>query len=812
VQAKFPSRSDIKAWIERIRPFTPAVVAALAGIALSVFAWFVVAGREDAHAYRKFARSAADNIQILQTGLDEYVEKLVALRALFNASQGGVSREQFNVFTRDLADGHTAILSFSWAPRVTDSERPGHEAEGRRQGIPEYGIKSVLGDGLLMPAPKHDEYFPVFYSKGPPTREAFGIDLKDGGVREQPLSIARDGNLPSTSVRFRLQTGFGNRSGFFVVLPVYRDGMAPYTIEDRRRDLIGFVQGVFQFHVMVDSILAGLKSPLNLLMFDAASSADALPVYVHGDNGERFRFMSRVQAMASKRNWYGDLNVGDRYWRVVAIPPAVASTFAQHSRAWIVALAGLLVSAMAVAYVWASIRNVRRLKAVNGAVSALARTDPLTGLPNRRAFIEQLAPAFARTARGHAPFAVQFIDLDYFKDINDTQGHATGDALLREVAVRLASVVRTNDIVARFGGDEFAILQSDVGDNSAAAMLAGKVIKLLSEPYQIGGAELHITASIGIAPYTERVDGPSEIMMQADLALYRAKDDGRGRFRFHSRELDHEVDLRVNLAEELRGAIARNELELLYQTQVEIQSGRIVGLEALVRWNHPVRGLILPAVFVPIAEQTGMIEALGSWVLARACRQYRQWRDAGITVPLLAINVSGAQLRREPEFALDVTENFLRWEIPPQAIEFELTESILMEMTEKQSDTLDHLQQLGATIAIDDFGTGYSSLKYLTTYPVHRLKIAGELVSGIISDSRSAVVVRSTIRLARDLGIECIAEGVENADEARFLLEAGCKYAQGYHYSRPMPAAAAADLMRQQPERGQAKGRTDSAA
>jgi EAL domain-containing protein (putative c-di-GMP-specific phosphodiesterase class I) len=220
-----------------------------------------------------------------------------------------------------------------------------------------------------------------------------------------------------------------------------------------------------------------------------------------------------------------------------------------------------------------------------------------------------------------------------------------------------------------------------------------------------------------------------------------------------------------------------------------------VGLEALARWNHPTRGAVPPSIFIPIAEHTGRIASLGQWVLSRACRQFREWEDKGLTVPRLGVNVSGAQLRRPSDFERDVAQNFTLWGIPRHAIEFELTESVLMEVTTKQSDALDRLRRLGATIAIDDFGTGYSSLKYLTTYPVDRLKIAQELVAEITSDSRSAVVVRSSIRLAHDLGIEVIAEGVERADQASFLLEAGCEYAQGYYYSRPMSANKVAKLL-----------------
>jgi EAL domain-containing protein (putative c-di-GMP-specific phosphodiesterase class I) len=287
------------------------------------------------------------------------------------------------------------------------------------------------------------------------------------------------------------------------------------------------------------------------------------------------------------------------------------------------------------------------------------------------------------------------------------------------------------------------------------------------------------------------------MMMQADLALYRAKGDGRNCFRFHTGELDQQVHLRVTLADELRVAIDGTELELYYQPQVEIVSGTIVGLEALIRWNHPTRGLIMPSIFIPIAERTGAIVPLGHWVFEEACRQLKQWRDQAIAPQGLAVNVSGVQFKRAADLELDMATSLARWGIKAGEIEVELTETVLMEMTQKHSDALDRLRQLGVRIAIDDFGTGYSSLKYLALYPVNRLKIAQELIVRVTTNSRNATIVCAAIRLAQELGIEVIAEGVETKAQADFLLSAGCGYAQGYYFSRPMNAERATELLRQ---------------
>jgi predicted signal transduction protein with EAL and GGDEF domain len=365
------------------------------------------------------------------------------------------------------------------------------------------------------------------------------------------------------------------------------------------------------------------------------------------------------------------------------------------------------------------------------------------------------------------------------------------------VVERLKNSVRPTDLVARFGGDEFAILQADASDPMAAATLAARVATCLAAPFTIEGHEVRITASIGISPYSAEVGGPAAMMMQADLALYRAKGDGRDCFRFHTGELDQQVHLRVTLAEELRVAIGCSELELYYQPLVDIVSGRIIGLEALVRWNHPTRGLIMPSIFIPIAERTGAIIPLGHWVFEEACRQLKRWSDQGIAPQVLAVNVSGIQLKRASDLEIDVAASLARWGIKSANIEVELTETVLMEITQKHGDAFERLRQLGVRIAIDDFGTGYSSLKYLAIYPVDRLKIAQELLFRVTTDARSATVVRTAIRLAQELGIEVIAEGVETKAQADFLLSAGCPCAQGYYFSRPVNAERATELLHQ---------------
>ena len=442
-------------------------------------------------------------------------------------------------------------------------------------------------------------------------------------------------------------------------------------------------------------------------------------------------------------------------------------------------------------------RHVRQLEAAYTTISELAQTDALTGLVNRRAFLERLSLAFAESGRGGKPFALLLIDLDHFKDANDTFGHPAGDRLLRAVAERLRKAARQTDLVARLGGDEFAILQTGMTDPTDAATLASRIATLLGSPCTIDGNELRVTASIGIALSGAEVSGSEALMMRADLALYHAKDEGRNCFRLHGAHLDRDVHERVTLAEELAAGIARGELELVYEPQVELSSGRLIGLEALVRWNHPSRGLIMPSVFIPIAERAGSIGALGQWVIEEACRQLSRWHAQGVAPNVLAVNVSALQFKGPVDFAQAIIGSLDRWGISPGEIEIELTESVLMDPTQKHSEALARLRELGVRIAIDDFGTGYASLNYLTTYPVTRLKIAQELVSRAVTDHRSAVVVRAAIALAHELRIEVIAEGAETAAHASFLIEANCEQAQGYHFSQPITAERATKLLRE---------------
>ena len=432
-------------------------------------------------------------------------------------------------------------------------------------------------------------------------------------------------------------------------------------------------------------------------------------------------------------------------------------------------------------------------------IALLARTDGLTGLANRATFIERLYQAFAAARRGASRFAVLYIDLDHFKDVNDTLGHSAGDLLLISAAGHLKRNCRESDLVARLGGDEFAILQTEVSDVSGATALASKIHGVLGTPYQLGDSKLFLSASIGISLFTDATAGPDEMLAKADLALYRAKEDGRDQYRFHSDDLDQEMRERVTLTGDLIQALEKNELELYYQPQVELFTGRITGMEALIRWNHPKRGLLMPADFIRIIEKSDAIVALGQWVLDHACEQMSSWRNAGIAPVILAVNLSLGQLRTGDELIQFITATLRKWGLTPKDLELDVTETMLAYATWAYIDVIERLQQLGVMIAIDDFGTQYSSLDYLKHYRVSRLKIPRAMITAAAQqDQRNAAMVRAIIGLARELDIEVMAQGVENEAQRDLLTAApSTTKVQGFYYSAPVPASGATQLLRQ---------------
>ena len=435
-----------------------------------------------------------------------------------------------------------------------------------------------------------------------------------------------------------------------------------------------------------------------------------------------------------------------------------------------------------------------QLEEVNAQLQHVATHDSLTGLPNRLLLADRLNQAIAQAQRHQHLFAVFIVDLDRFKAINDSLGHLAGDAMLKEVARRLAAALRQADTLARMGGDEFVLILNEITRPEDIETIAAKVLAHITQPMKLSDLELHASASIGISIYPSDGGNPETLLQHADAAMYQAKKGGRNAYRLFTPEMNAFARERLELENGLRRALLHREFILHYQPKVDVRTGSIDSAEALIRWQHPTRGLIAPMDFIPLAEETGLIIPIGEWVLNEACRQAQSWRASGLRPLRVAVNLSAQQFRQKK--LVDIVSAALRTAgLEPRYLELELTESTVMHDAEQSIEILRELSALGVRISVDDFGTGYSSLSYLRRLPLDKLKIDRTFIRELATSRDDAAIVRAIVSLAHNLRIKVIAEGVETPDQLVYLREAGCDQYQGYHYSAPVPNDAFVAMM-----------------
>jgi diguanylate cyclase (GGDEF)-like protein/PAS domain S-box-containing protein len=438
--------------------------------------------------------------------------------------------------------------------------------------------------------------------------------------------------------------------------------------------------------------------------------------------------------------------------------------------------------------------DITRIKRTEARLHHLAHNDPLTGLPNRVLFKDRLSQAMAQADRNRGAVVLMLLDLDRFKNVNDTYGHTVGDQLLAAVAKRLSQCVRKTDTVARLGGDEFTVILNGVEDSQGAATVARKIVDVLSEPFNIGGLVLYITASIGITLYPMDSRESDRLFQNADTALYYAKQQGRDNCQFFSEEMNLKVMERLELELDLRAALERQEFLVYYQPVIDFHTGKIISAEALIRWDHPRRGLLPPARFIPVAEETGLILPIGEWALKTACSQNAYWQKLGLPPLPIAVNVSGRQLRQQDLVKL-VMQILEESEMDPKYLELELTESVAEGNAENTIKLFNKFKEKGIKISIDDFGTGYSSLSYLKKFPIEKLKIDRSFIKDITSDPDDAAIVEAIVGVAKALKLKVVAEGVENEDQLGFLKDHGCDAWQGFCFCRPAPAEEFTEIL-----------------
>jgi diguanylate cyclase (GGDEF)-like protein len=765
----------------------PAVIAAGIGLLLSLMAAFAVGRWEQRVTEVAFKGVAETQVIVLQNGINEYLSRLATLRTLFESANDEVTRSEFEVFSRRLFERHPGLLRVGWAPRVNRKERAEIEAAAISDGVVGYQIKSFSPDGGVQPAPPSDEYLPIVFSTEPKTSVVYGMDYWSDPVRREALERARDDDIAvAATTRIWHHPNAGSR-GVMVCVPVYVKGTSRTTVKDRRRNLSGFVVGIFELPQLLQSVIAATaaSSAIDISVYAPQAGGNTGEVAAVPDYSSAPQTSPPTAAPAAASQWSGALVIGDASWRVLAAPAAGGRLSTRYDRALIVLIAGLIVTSFVVGYLGLASRNSRQLALVNQRVLELARLDALTGLPNRAFFLDRLQQIQAHERQCDGSFSVIMIDLDRFKNVNDSLGHAAGDALLREVANRMRSAIRESDVVARLGGDEFAIIQAGCPDQKSSALnLATRISMLIAEPFQLPNHQVEVGTSIGIAMAPAHGSDPHELLKKADLAMYRSKSTGRNYLTLYNAAMSAELEARNTLESDLRVGIARGQLQLHYQPVFEVQTGAWRSVEALVRWRHPEKGLIPPDKFIPLAEETGLIALLGEWVLRRACWDARSF-PTDITV---AVNLSPVQLKQTDLF--DVIVSALSESgLPPDRFEIEVTESVLLERGTENSAFMNRLKQLGISLALDDFGTGYSSLSCLTAFPFDKIKIDKSFVSHLTKRNKSSAIISSVVALARGLNMSVTAEGVETREQFELLRTVGVNFAQGYLLGRPVPIA-----------------------
>ncbi|MCG8548009.1 MAG: EAL domain-containing protein [Alphaproteobacteria bacterium] len=704
---------------------------------------------------------------------------LTATAGLHHASDDVLPHE-FTVFASQLLKSYPFIGSVLHMAKVGEEERHDFEAGMRVEGYPTFQITDLNEHGDLSRAEQRSIHFPLVTIEPlePQSARLLGFDIFSQHAVAAAIERAIDSGQAATSKPFEL---FPGSTGFLALQAVYRGRLVPESVSERRSQVSGMIALYLDITQLFDSVLR--DSPdLTLSVYLGTSSLLAAPIYSRSSE-QRSQFADGLVPTFVQEKY---INLHGKVLTVrMTTQPGLAAI-----RIWLVGLVALL-AAVAGGSLVLVLRNRRiteiERKQTDAMIERMALEDPLTGLPNRAQFQKKLSEAIAGSNRTGRLTGLMLLDLDQFKHVNDTLGHPAGDTLLKRVATRISGILRETDTIARLGGDEFAVIATNVKTPAGVVELGQRILGSFEEPFVVDGKQIHSNTSIGATIYPHDWGNPDQLFRSADLALYHAKEEGSGLFRLFDRRIHAEIQARNQLEQDLRQALENDEFHVVYQAQIAIDSGSIVGAEALLRWSHPERGAVSPSEFIPIAESTGLIIPISEWLLRTVSLQVDRWRAKGFPPLRVSINVSPAHFRQDnlvEELVRILTESGLdtSW------LELEITEGIAMEAREEIEDIFQRLKSLGIKLAIDDFGTGYSSLNRLKKFPIDRLKIDQSFVRDITTDWNDAAISAAVIRLGHSLNIEVIAEGVETVEQLEFLAAQGCDQVQGYLFSRPLTA------------------------
>jgi diguanylate cyclase (GGDEF)-like protein len=635
---------------------------------------------------------------------------------------------------------------------------------------------------------------------GTTTRLPLGLDLCALGVQfasqsPQPvLAAARDtGQTAVLALNVAFQGVFG------AVAPVYRGGLTPVTVAGRRAAILGWATGTFSGQAII-AAAGGLRPGLRVQI--SHRNPGQQPVVIASAGSIKGGSQVRVTPVSADGSW------------TVRVTGSSTSGLSPSAQFWIVLLVGLGLSGLLFGFVRVLARSrgqaLRLVSVKTAELRHLALHDGLTSLPNRALILDRVERALARARRQQTKLAVMFLDLDGFKAVNDTLGHSAGDQLLREVSARLTGLLREGDSVGRIGGDEFVVLAEGESLDAGAEVIAERIGEVLAAPFTLGEerTSVEVRGSIGIAIGARA--SAEELLRDADIALYEAKDAGRGRYVMFAPGMHTVIEQRAELEHDLRNAIANEQLYLVYQPMFDLAHNTINGVEALLRWQHPTRGLIMPDEFIALAETTGLIIAIGRWVLDQACRQAADWRQHNASLGI-SVNVSPRQLDSDTDLLTHVQAALIDSGLPPGALTLEITETMLMRDTQVSARQLHALKTLGVRITIDDFGTGYCSLSYLQQFRVDALKIDRSFITAIASSPESGALIHTLVQLGKTLKIETLAEGIEDTSQLHHLQREAFDSSQGYLFARPLSPDAITQLITTEDEFDQGKPKAATA-
>lgn len=767
--------------ILRLKRYWLALLVFAIAMSATLILWQVEVNEESEQLAIRFDANIQGIHRAIEGRLRSHEQVLRGGAGLFS-SLGTVSRQQWSAYVEPLSLGsnYPGIQGLGFAQYVPQDEKNAFLRKIRAQNLPDYAIR---------PEGQRAIYCPVTYLEPGNERnlKALGFDMLSEPNRQAAMLSARDTGQTTITGKLKLVSEASSSPfyGFLMYLPVFRPGLPTLTEEQRQQALLGFVNTPIRLEKLLLGMLDRQSYPIHLKIYDGNAVSDGALMFDDQTGKNSLPTPTTDLQASNSLTQVVNMKIFNREWALEFSTPLQHWTHA-NAIAWMVLASGSAISLLLAALTYFLTARIRLIQHSERHYFELANFDSLTGLPNRAMFQDRLERNLLQSEREQLKLALLFLDIDNFKDINDTFGHHVGDDLLKEVAIRLQSCVRKYDTLARLGGDEFTIILYDLQSSESTGKIAQNIIDRMAAPFALPDGLHYVSASIGITLYPSDHHNAAELLKNADQAMYSAKQRGRNQFQYFENEMQLAVQSRMQILSDLRKARPQNEFFIVYQPIIDLNNGQISKAEALIRWQNPRLGLVSPVDFIPIAEEFGLISSIGDWVLRQAATQVLQWKNTYRSDFQISVNISPAQFRRPEAGQIGWVEFLQSFGELGQSLVVEITEGLLFDTDSAVLEQMLSLRDAGIQVALDDFGTGYSSLSYLKKFDIDYLKIDRSFVSALTPDSDDLALCSAIIVMAHRLGLKVVAEGIETQVQCDLLIEAGCDYGQGYLFSKPV--------------------------